>query len=224
MAPIKRELSPIAGCLPGSLALKPLCLSSTIGILDHNLQGGLPWGALIEWGAPLGLGGREVLLSYLAQATKNAEWVLWSSCQENLAIYPPGWAARGVDLRYVRFAETQNPLHDLKPVYWQPFFRVVVFDGANFKDEEFAYIARKSRENQQITVVVSNGKINPQKGNVWARYRLNAKRELDGSFSVEILKGHVPKTISFAIAQTKEKIAEVLMTVAPLKKGGLISG
>ena len=119
-------------------------IPSGIEGLDQFLEGGIPLGAVSEWGVPLGGGGREVILSWLNghHTKKEAPWALWVSGHHNLRINPPAWLARGVALSRTRFAWTSRPLVDLKPVFMESPFQVIVIDSPrSFTEEDCAFLA-----------------------------------------------------------------------------------
>ncbi len=162
-------------------------LPSGIPVLDDFLQGGLPMGALTEWGMPLGHGTREILMPWLARLTQQQEsnWLLWIHSQNNLEINPSAWAARGIDLEHLRFARTSAPLRDLKPIFLEPLFKFIVIDSPqDFSDEDCAFIARQARRLQQTTLLLRNNLLRPlssttpkQSSHIWARLRLNTWRQ-----------------------------------------------
>jgi hypothetical protein len=171
------------GLKPASGSAVNRRLGSGIGRLDDFLEGGLPLGSVSEWGAPLGHGGRDSLLAWLARATQGQAvelgngpaWVLWAHARRNLVVYPPAWMARGVRLERMRFACTPAPLADLRPVFLEPFFRLLILDAPRqFSEEDCAFVARQARAQGQTVVVVRDTLLGSHQGNVWARLRLNA--------------------------------------------------
>ncbi len=172
-------------------------LSSNIVDLDDLFQGGMPLGAICEWGCPPGLGGRQLLLSFLAQATHASRkwWCLWVNGHDQLSVYPPAWQAQGVDLRHLRFADSREPVADLRPVFLDGLFRVVVLDAPQrLSKDDCAFLAQQAREQKQLIIIVRNHFLSPQFGNVWARYRLNCRRDgLGGDYEVWGVRG-VPAT------------------------------
>lgn len=162
-------------------------LSSGISALDHFFDGGLPYGSVVEWGLPLGLGGHEIVLAFLAQAAQsqttpsenplNPKWILWSSGRPELTVYPPAWHARGVNLEYIRFAKSTKPVEDLKPLFLDPFFKIIVLDAPkDFSEDDCAFIARQARAHGQLILILRDFFLGPRRGNVWARYRVNCAR------------------------------------------------
>ncbi len=174
--------------------------SSGLKELDDFLQGGLPSGCLCEWGVPFGQGGRELVLSYISMATHQRAWCLWSSSDDEVEVYPPAWAAKGVDLEYVRFVQTNDVIKDLRPVFFDPFFKVIVLDAPKkLSKEDIAFLAKQARKNNQLIILLRNFYLKPSKGNVFARFRFNCKRRVDGGLSFVSLKGAQPKGLNIRI-------------------------
>lgn len=185
-------------------------LPSGIQALDQFLDGGLPVGAVTEWGAPLGRGGREVLLAWLTQLGKPSvaggseeapAWALWAYSRAHLAIYPPAWQARGVPLARVRFAAVAAPLAELRPIFLEPLFRFIVIDGPrSFSDEDCAFVARQARLNDLIVIVARDGFLGPEapmsRSNVWARLRLNCWfDDLSRQYRLQVVRGMSPRQL-----------------------------
>ena len=100
-------------------------LSSSHEQLTAFLKGGLPFGALTEWGLPWGHELREMILSFISTKKKRPHplWTLWIHTRPNIFIYPPAWKARGIDLAFIRFAFSQQPLIDLRSALLDSFFK-----------------------------------------------------------------------------------------------------
>lgn len=175
----------------------PWRLSCGIQDLDVCLGGGLPVGTLIEWGAPMGQGGRELLMPWIREVTNprssslQPSWALWVYDTPRLIPFAPAWAARGVDLERLRFAQTDSPLKDLQPVFMEPLFRIIVLDiSQKFSSEEYAFLSRQARLHHQTIVVMQDRLLSPETGNVWARIRLNSRQLAEPHhYRLEILKG-----------------------------------
>ena len=140
-------------------------LPSGIELLDRFLEGGLPVGALTEWGMPFGFGGREILIPWIRHMTRAAQpqWALWVHRNPQLEIYPPAWAARGVALEKIRFARTSAPLKDLRPVFLEPLFKLIIIDNPeSFSGEDYSFIARQARRLRQVVVVLRQDHLGDQ--------------------------------------------------------------
>jgi hypothetical protein len=207
------DLFSTMGMRPASSNCHGLRIPSGILHFDDFLEGGLPANSLCEWGSPLGQGGRELLLRYVAQLTRghvadeigqrHPQWVLWVHHHEHTRVYPPAWQARGVSLRHIRFATSTQPLIDLKPAFLEPFFRMVVLDGTfALSKDDLAFLARQARYQRITIVVLRNFLLSEERGNVWAKLRLNAVYDpeyQDGSFLVTVIRGGMaPRSLSFA--------------------------
>jgi hypothetical protein len=181
-------------------------LRSSIEALDDFLGGGLPRGAITEWGAPLGLGGRDVLLAWLAQATQDRApqdderpvWALWVHARDHLMVYPPAWLARGVALQRMRFACSTKPLAELRPVFMEPLFRIIVLDAPRqFTDDDCAFVARQARLNDQTVVLIRDAFLGPDRGNVWARLRINCWFEpAERRYTLRVVRGLPPRQLA----------------------------
>jgi hypothetical protein len=172
-------------------------LYSGVGELDRQLQGGLPYGSIVEWGCPLGKGGRNWVLRFLKNAQiQNNQWVLWVSPKDdanpkkpslrslhqsnlckastnNLSIYPPAWHAQGVDLKRIRFAKSNAVMRDFRPVWSDDFFQVIVLDRPiGLRKEDFAALHQSARRNKSLIFVLRDYYLSNRYGNVWAKTRL----------------------------------------------------
>lgn len=172
-------------------------LGSGIRLLDDFFAGGLPLGSIVEWGAPFGQGGRELLVRYLASVTKE-HWILWVHARACLTVYPPAWMARGLSLERLRFAVTAEPLEDLRAVFLEPFFRVIVLDAPPmFSKDDCAFVARRARVQRQLIILVRDHQLNASRGNVWARLRVNCWFEPGPSqYRLRVLRGLSPRQLS----------------------------
>ncbi len=155
--------------------------------LDRFLQGGLPWGTLSEWGLPWGQGGRELLLRGLGEASRReAEArLLWISPDKHLTIYGPAWSSLGVPIERWRFVASPRPMVELKPALLDPLFRFLVFDAPrSLSNEDMAFLALRARQNRQIVLILRDGWLSPERGNVFARLRVNCRLDpvKDGYF------------------------------------------
>ncbi len=149
--------------------------------LDEFLEGGLASGAVSEWGMPAGQGAREIVLSIVGRVTAAEMLVLWVNGQDALEVYPPAWSARGVDLRFIRFATAKKPIELLKPVFLEPLFRLVVLDSPkNLSGEEWAFMARQARAMEVHVMVLQNFFLSGRRGNIWARLRVNCRQRSNG--------------------------------------------
>ena len=211
-APLTSQLSAM-GVTPASGKPTSRRFGAGIARLDEFFSGGLPLGAVTEWGAPLGHGGREVLLAWLARLTRPSQgrphaepptappaWALWVYSRPQLDVYPPAWQARGVDLSRLRFACAASPVADLKPVLLSPFFRIVIFDAPQrFSAEDCAFLARQARINDQIVVVVRDALLGPRQGNVWARLRLNSWYDAPSrQYRLSVVRGLPPRQLTLS--------------------------
>jgi hypothetical protein len=169
-------------------------LPSRLPLLDSFLGGGLGWGELSEWGLPWGCGLRDLILPFLvsAQGEEPPAWILWVYGQKDICVNPLAWHARGVQLERLRFACSTRPLIELKPLFLSGFFRLIVLDGVpRLMDEDYAFLARQARRLQQHILVLHPYTLTRERGNVWARLRINCARDFTQQHVVlTLLKGH----------------------------------
>ena len=181
----------------GELEPSEPLLASTHPRLNALLQGGIRFGEMVEWGMPRGRGGREIIALFLAQATSaphpphDAMWCLWVSSDAEFVVYPPAWAARGVDLSRLRFAVSQRIIDDLKPVFMDPFFRVIVLDDPHrLSVGDHAFLMHQARIHKQLIMILRNYFLTARRGNVWAHLRLNGWHDpFSSRFYLQMIKG-----------------------------------
>lgn len=173
--------------------------------LNEFFEGGLYAGELIECGIPWGLESREVILSFIASAHNRSNlrplWCLWVDNKHEMEIYPPGWEARGINLSYIRFAKCDDPIHEVKAVFLEDFFKLIVLDGfQNIKNEEYQFLAHMARNHNQIIILLTNDKLGIEKGNVWAKRRLNIRFDsVKNQYQLESVKGFSQKNMVFTM-------------------------
>ena len=186
----------------GQLKPEEQLLISSHPRLNALLQGGMRFGELIEWGMPRGRGGREIIALFLAQATRAASqpqdpdatdssWCLWVTSDPDFVVYPPAWVARGVDLSHMRFACSKRILDELKPVFLDPFFKVIVLDDPRrLTAGDYSFLAHQARVHQQLIMILRNHFLTIRRGNVWAHVRLNGWYDAFSSrFFLQMIKG-----------------------------------
>ena len=143
---------------------------------------GLAFGTLLEMGIPFGNGGRRLLAHLVAAATSGLSggqkhWCLWISARQRPAVYPPAWQALGVDLNLLRFASSASPVSELKAIFLDDLFRVIVIDHPKpLKPDEHVFLAQCARQYRKIIVVARDELLSPRDSNTAARYRLNVWR------------------------------------------------
>jgi hypothetical protein len=183
-------------------------LASGVKALDDYLLGGLPYGAMSEWGCPLGRGGREVIRAFVAAATHTADdqhLVLWvSDKRSGVVAYPPSWFARGVNLTRTYFTACEKPVTQLKPVFFSPLFKVIVLDAPkDLSRDDLAFLARQARSNSQIIIVIRSYLLSGERGNVWAKFRLNCwqSSSVANSFTMVAVRGLKKTRLGFVLPE-----------------------
>lgn len=148
-------------------------------------SGGIPLGSLLEMGIPFGNGGRRLLVQLIAAATSGISgaqkhWCLWISARAQPEVYPPAWQAMGVDLNLLRFASSASPVADLKAVFLDDFFKLIVIDHpGGLRTDEYTFLAQCARQHHKIIVVTQDRTLSPKDSNTAARYRLNVSKSPD---------------------------------------------
>ena len=137
------------------------------------------------------------MVSFLANATSGAWdggqrlWCLWVSARPQFAPYPPAWKAAGVDLRRLRFAQSRAPVRDLKPLFIDTFFRVLVLDNPlELSYEDCCFLSHQARQNRQLILILRDQHLSPSQANVSAKLRLNLWRNQEtGAYEIESIRG-----------------------------------
>ncbi|MCX6117070.1 MAG: hypothetical protein NT027_05990 [Proteobacteria bacterium] len=174
--------------------------------LDEFLHGGLTFSTLSEWGIPFGNGARRLMALFLATATGGAtagdqkHWCLWVSARPHHSLYPPAWSAAGVDLHRLRYCQSKAPIKDLRSLFIDDFFRVIVLDApAELTLEDCCFLSQHARRNRQLIIILRDQFLLSSNHNVWARSRFNVKRE-KGRYEIEAIRGALSKSkATFAI-------------------------
>lgn len=176
-------------------------LTTGIKSLDALTGGGFPLGSLTEWGMPLGHGGLELLVRLVARYTQgeNPQWGLVTQGAGGLLVMASAWKARGVNLNRLRLTVSDHPVRDLKPVLIQPFFKFIVLYSPKLSPEDCAFLARSARQHKRLIWVVRDHWLTPERGNVWARMRLNVGRTQDNELNVELVRGSAPRAAHIAL-------------------------
>jgi len=176
-------------------------LASTNSQVTTFLEGGLPFGAVTEIGCPLGCEGRPLLLSFLAQASKEERPILWVHTHQELKLFPPAWFARGIDPKHIVFSVAKDPVSDLKRAFLNPFFSVIVADLSKglLSAEECAFLSTRARVQRQAIILIRPYFLTNKLGNPWTPLRLNMSKwshRYGGegppsrqAFSIQIVRG-----------------------------------
>jgi RecA/RadA recombinase len=174
--------------------------------LDALTGGGFPLGSVTEWGLPLGHGGLELLVRLVGRYTQGPDpmWALVSQAAGGLLVMASAWEARGVNLGRLRLTVSDQPVRDLKPALMQPFFKLIVlYAPTKLSADDCAFLARTARTHKRLVWIVRDGWLTPERGNVWARYRINVKRPAKNAFpnklNIELVRGMAPRTTSLTL-------------------------
>ncbi len=169
-------------------------ISSGVSHFDSALGGGLPLGAISEWGVAPGQPGREVILQFINHI---APLTLWNY-SEDLLVYPPLWGALGVNLSRIFFAQSKKPVQDLKAAFIDPLFRLLVLDcPEKLTANDFAFMAHYARRNKQSILVLRPRLLSQP--NPFAKLRVNSSFDLKRQcFALQILRGAKPTAVMVA--------------------------
>lgn len=159
--------------------------------LDQFLsqRGGIRYGRVIEWGAPMGRCSRFLILRFLRDLGEAVVWVYGQ--KEEIQIYAPAWASQGVDLSLFFFISSRNPLPDLRPLFLEPAFRIMVIDcPQKLSAGDWSFICAKARENKQLIFILRPFFLSPKRGNPLVHFRINCwLKPSQGKYSLKLLKG-----------------------------------
>lgn len=184
-------------------------LTSGCPQVDGFLRAGLPFGSICEWGVPMGRGGREVVLAFIGAATRGVnlftpQLVLWVTAvpASDLSLYPPTWNAHGVILDNVRFVTSTQPVRDLRPVFLDALFRVIVLDAPQrLTRDDVTFIAHQARRRGYLVMILRNYVLSNELGNIWTKLRLNCWRDEKNSAQhyLQIIRGLAPGELTFSL-------------------------
>lgn len=159
-------------------------------IISSQLGGGLPKGAISEFGIPLHHTGRSVLADFIGYATQHHDLCLWINGHSDLSIYPPAWAARGINPARWVVANTKTPTRALKAALMKRLFKLVIFDMPlnSLGIEDIAFIGMQARINRYAVVLIRPHLLHPKSGNPWAKLRVNLHGSGD-RLRLHVIKG-----------------------------------
>lgn len=167
-------------------------LSSGVAELDALFAQAVRPGNIIEWGIPQGSNGRVMPLLFLRH---NDLPVVWVYGDPRLQVYAPAWAGYGVDLQRLFFIQSAEPVKQLRPLFLDNSFRIIVLDApAKLSRGELAFISSQARHNRQVIFLLRNYFLSQQRGTALAALRVNCWQNNHGSHSINVIKGkHIRK-------------------------------
>jgi hypothetical protein len=100
----------------------------------------------------------------------------------------------------VRFTYSDTPVRDLRPLFLDSFFRVIVLDvPRSVSMDDCAFLAQRARANKQAVIIVRDYFLSEKRGNVWAQLRLNCWQDEAGDrYHVRVIRGLSPRQLSLA--------------------------
>lgn len=159
--------------------------------LDQLLQGRLRFGTVSEWGLPPGQGLRPFIIKFLASSCGPAVWI-HSSAEK--VIYPPAWSAAGAPLDELFFISSVQPVSELKPLFLEGLFSVIVLDGPEkLKRGEMAFLASQAREIKAHIFLLRPFFLSQKSPNPYARVRVNGQKSRTGDCQFQLVRGGVGK-------------------------------
>lgn len=169
------------------------------------------FGSLCEWGMPQG--GRELLLEFMSsrfeESLSHDYWSLWINTHAERSIYPPAWDAQGVDLRRIRFADSKKPLQELRPVFSECFFKIIVIDASrgSLTDEDCAYLLRQARKNRYLVFIVRDYFLSTKSSLVWAKCRFNVIVDhVNRFFRIKPLRGRLHQNLLLSSRKNESEL------------------
>lgn len=144
--------------------------------LDAFLGGGIPMGGVSIWYSSLGSQMREVLLNWVRRIhLQEKRPVLWILALNGVDILASAWASRGVDLELMYFAQSSNPIQDMREVFFSNVFPLIVIDGILLTQDEQAFLSVCARSRQQSIVILENQRIKASSWHPTIRQRIQFK-------------------------------------------------
>lgn len=179
----------------GDSLIKPDVKVIRTGIfeLDELFFNGVQPGKLIEWGLPQGRNGRIFPILFLRREIPPTIWIY---ADLGLDIYAPAWASHGVDLGRIFFLKCDNPVKELKPLFLDDTFKIIIIDSPKkLSRGDLSFISVQARANKQIIFLIRNYFLSPRIGNPFAHIRVNCSQNYKGIYSVNLIKGKNVKKI-----------------------------
>lgn len=142
--------------------------------ITQFLGGGLPKGAITEIGIPVGFSGRSIVADFVSHVTQT-DLCLWVNGHSEMRLYPPAWISKGINpLKWV-VANSSAPVRELKSSLMQPIFQLLILDmeSSQLSTDDIAFIGMQARLHKYAVVVIRPHLLSNQRGNTWAKLRLN---------------------------------------------------
>tara|TARA_B100001094_G_C18168584_1_gene793697 strand:- start:980 stop:1585 length:606 start_codon:yes stop_codon:yes gene_type:complete len=182
-------------------------LRSGLYDLDNFLEGGLRFGDICEFGIPWGQGGRNIIMPFLAAGTHQQLWALWVQNKPNIKINAPAWKSRGINLAHIRFVKSSYPLEQLKPIFMEDFFKIIILDAPKMTKDDCAFLARQARQQNQLIFILRDYFLSQKNGNIWAKLRINCWRDPNfNQLNTQIIRGLSPRKISINLEDLSSPI------------------
>ena len=166
--------------------------SSSVSKITSFLDGGIPEKRISEWGIPAGQRGRELVLTFLKQASQSQKRVLWVNGHADLTIFPPAWYARGIDPQSIFFTTSDDPMKALKPALLRNYFDMIVFDAGDkqISKIDMAFIRNQLQTTKQTILVLRPHLLSSKQGNPFAHLRININSATqDNRLKLTVLRG-----------------------------------
>lgn len=188
------EKKPLQHLKPARDFLKPdqTAWHSGVSEVDKLLAEAMRPGNIIEWGTPQGKNGRLIPLLFLRAHHVPAVWIYGDP---EIKVYAPAWASYGVDLRHLFFIHSKQPVKQLRPLFMDNSFRMIVLDDAHkLSRGALAFISSQARHNGQLIFILRNYFLSQKTGTALASMRVNCWQNNRGRHVVHVIKGrHIKK-------------------------------
>ncbi|MBT3585039.1 MAG: hypothetical protein HN509_09035 [Halobacteriovoraceae bacterium] len=202
----------------GQFGIEEASLSSHLFELDGLFarKGGLRRGKIVEWGAPRGHYGRLAPLAFLRG--EDCPPVVWVYNHKDVTVYPPAWASLGIDLSHFFFVDCKRPLPDLRPLFLDPVFPIIVLDSpSKLSPGDWSFMAAKVRENGQILFVIRPFYLKSERGNPHAHWRINSWfHSKEGVLCASPVKGSQHETVKLELNHVRNKWQDKMQQTSSL--------
>jgi len=161
-------------------------------LVDEMLAGGLQLGRVSEWGMPVATGVRQLFVELLRRASLQVgeRPLLWVLGWPGIEVFAANWTRLGVDLTRVLFARSFQPLKELRDVFLEPVFRLIILDTPKpLSRQDFAFLSHQAAKFSFHVAIFQSCLLSPEKGNVWAKVRVNVHSDLLRGLRLEAVRG-----------------------------------
>lgn len=168
--------------------------------LDSLFPNGIPFGKLIEWGIPLGCDGRRIPILLLCNLQQPVLWILGDT---QARVFAPAWAHLGMDLQRVFFMHSERPVQQLRPVFLEDLFKVIVIDSPQrLTKGELAFLTAQARARSYALFCIQPYFLTTRLGNPYATMRINCQQQSPSQWQVRCIKGKENRPIRVSLDES----------------------